>query len=311
MKDKFSVFKSVDTYKPDTDKPPPGQTGRAIATIALELIFKERVFFYLILISSFSLIAIYGFFLILFQLGDDAIELSFIFYKSINQVSSRENYILLFVFFQLAWFSIIFFNTALAHCAITFFKGEKSTVNESIQFSLSRLNTILPLALISGTIGFILRILRHRVKDLKMILPITLLAGGWSITTYLVIPILVVENISLKDAIGRSGRLFKETWGERIHAHIGIFLIGLLTLIVLMLPLFMLQNKGIIHLSTTLVSMVIIGGIITSFTSGAGEIVRAGVYQYAIGGPMWFEQEVIKDLFNDSETEKDDENDGC
>ena len=57
MKDKFSVFKSVDTYKPDTDKPPPGQTGRAIASIALEFYsskfqIKILILFYSILINN-------------------------------------------------------------------------------------------------------------------------------------------------------------------------------------------------------------------------------------------------------------------
>ena len=309
MKDKFDILKPVDTYKPGPDKPPPGETGRAIAGIAMELIFKERVFFYLILFSSLSLISIYGIFLILFQLGKDTIEYSFNIYQLFNQVSSTENFILLFIFFQITWFSIIFFNAALSHCAITFFKGEKPAVNESIQFSLSRLNIILPWALISGTIGFILRILRHKVKDLKIILPITLLAGGWAITTYLVIPIIVVENISLKEAIKQSGKLFKDTWGERLHAHIGIVVTGFLTFIVLMIPVFILQNKGIIPMSITFGFTAIAAGIITSFTAGAGEIVRAGVYQYAIGGHMWFDRDAIKDLFTATETEKESEKD--
>ena len=309
MKDKFDILKPVGAYKPDPDKPPPKVAGRAIAGIAMELIFKERVFFYLILFSSLSLIAIYGIFLILFQLGNDTIEFSFQFYKLISQVSSAENFILLFVFFQLTWFSIIFFNTALTYCAITFFKGEKPAVYKSIQFSLSRLNMIIPWALISGTIGFILRILRHKVKDLKIILPMTLLAGGWAITTFLVIPIIVVENISLKEAIKRSGDLFKDTWGERLHAHIGIVVTGFLTFIFLMIPVFILQNKQIIPLSITFGFTAIAAGIITSFTAGAGEIVRAGVYQYAIGGPMWFERKAIKDLFTATKPEKDSEKD--
>ena len=306
MEDKFSVFKPVTPYKPDdSEKPAPRETGLAIATIALELLFKEKVFFRLIAVSTLSLTVIYGLFIVLYQSGRDMIGFPFDYNKVLNQLFLSENYILIFIFYLLTYFSIVFFNTALTHCAITYFNDEKPSVNASIQFCLSRLKVILIWSLISATIGFILRFLRYRIRDLKKILPLLLFAGGWSITTYLVIPVLVAEKTNLKEAIKRSGKLFKDTWGERLHAYIGIGIIGFLIFIVLMIPLFMLQNKQIIPMSITFGFTAIAAGIITSFTSGAGDIIRAGVYQYAIGGPTWFEREAIQNLFGTPEFEEE------
>jgi Family of unknown function (DUF6159) len=58
----------------------------------------------------------------------------------------------------------------------------------------------------------------------------SLLGVGWNIATYLVVPILVVENVGPVEAIQRSTRLLKQTWGEQIIGNLGLGAVfGLLT----------------------------------------------------------------------------------
>lgn len=54
------------------------------------------------------------------------------------------------------------------------------------------------------------------------------------------LPIIVIEGLSFRAAIGRSNDLFKPTWGENVAARAGFGVLGLL----LMLPAILLVVLG-------------------------------------------------------------------
>jgi hypothetical protein len=55
-----------------------------------------------------------------------------------------------------------------------------------------------------------------------------LLGTAWTIITYFVVPILVVEKVGPFEAIRRSTALLKKTWGEALVGHFGLGLFKLL-----------------------------------------------------------------------------------
>ena len=66
---------------------------------------------------------------------------------------------------------------------------------------------------------------------------------AWSLVTFLVVPILVVEQLSVGAAVKRSAELFKHTWGENVVTNGGVWLLGTLAAIaglVVVLPLLLL-----------------------------------------------------------------------
>jgi hypothetical protein len=49
-----------------------------------------------------------------------------------------------------------------------------------------------------------------------------LLGTAWSVITYFVVPVLVVEKVGPFDAMGRSLALLRRTWGEALIGNVGI-----------------------------------------------------------------------------------------
>jgi hypothetical protein len=126
---------------------------------------------------------------------------------------------------------VIFFNAALVHAANERLEGGDPTIGSALRGAGRRAGRILPWALLSATVSALLRAAEQRGGVFGRVLSGA--AGiAWSLVTFLVIPVLVIEDIGVRDALKRSGSLFRQTWGENIAARVGFGLVGFL----LMLP---------------------------------------------------------------------------
>jgi len=124
----------------------------------------------------------------------------------------------------------IFFNAALVHAANQRLEGGDPTVGSALRGAASRAGRLLPWALLSATVSALLRGLEERAGTLGKV--ISGIAGiAWSLVTFLVIPVLVMEDLRVSDALRRSAALFKGTWGENIAARVGFGLIGFLAVL--------------------------------------------------------------------------------
>jgi hypothetical protein len=142
----------------------------------------------------------------------------------------------LFLFYFCNYFVIVFFNSALVACAIIRFRGGDPTVMDGIQASLSRLPQILAWALVSATVGIVLKAIESRSEKLGEFVA-GLLGGAWTIMTYFVVPVLVVEKANPVDAVKRSFQVMTRAWGESLTAGFSIGLIAFLFSLLAMLPL--------------------------------------------------------------------------
>jgi hypothetical protein len=89
---------------------------------------------------------------------------------------------------------------------------------------MSRLPQIAAWALVSGTIGFVLKTIEQRSSRLGGFVA-SLIGAGWAIATYFVVPVLVVEKVGPWEALKRSTSLIRRTWGEALVGNMGIGLI--------------------------------------------------------------------------------------
>ncbi|MBV8933050.1 MAG: hypothetical protein JOZ47_16345 [Kutzneria sp.] len=71
----------------------------------------------------------------------------------------------------------------------------------------------------------------------------SVLGLAWSLTTYLVLPLLAVERESVPGAFRRSQDLFRRTWGTNITASLGI---GVLAMIAVLVPVAVLLAAGLV-----------------------------------------------------------------
>jgi len=146
--------------------------------------------------------------------------------KSACELGGTDYVIMAVAYITLA-FITIFFNAALVHAANERMDGGDPTVGSAIRGALGKVHRILPWAIVSATVSVILRSIEERAGVVGRIV-IGIIGLAWSLVTFLVIPVLVIENVGVFDAVKRSGTLFKRTWGENMAAQVGFGLLGIL-----------------------------------------------------------------------------------
>jgi serine/threonine protein kinase len=118
-----------------------------------------------------------------------------------------------FAFYLATSFVIVFFNTALISCALIRFDGGNPTLGDGLSAAVARLPQILGWALLSATVGTILKQVEERVPLVGKFV-IGLVGMAWAILTFMVVPILAAEGLGPIAAVKRSTSLLRKTWGE-------------------------------------------------------------------------------------------------
>jgi Family of unknown function (DUF6159) len=187
-----------------------------------------------------------------------------------------------FVFlFYLATYSItIYFNVALVSIASNRLAGGNATLNDGLQAAWRRKWRILQWALLAATVGILLRALERRASFIGRIV-IGIIGAVWSLASFFVVPLLAAEDIGPIDALYRSAKIFRETWGEEV---VGGFSFGviffLLALPGILAPLVgaRLGVSGIFAGSAVAVTYWLLLAVVCSASQG---IFVAALYRYA------------------------------
>jgi hypothetical protein len=207
-----------------------------------------------------------------------------------------------FVFYLVQYFVIFFANSALVGAAMIRLRGGDPTVSDGFRIALGRAGTIFGYALISATVGMVLRWLSERGIIGRIVS--SLIGLAWNIATYLAVPVLVMENVGPVDAVKRSVELLKRTWGEQMVGNLSIGLVfGLLSFltVILAVPVIILAVAAesvalVVLVVLALVLTLVFLGLISSTLSG---IYTAAVYQYAVTGEPsgYFRSDLVQNAF--------------
>jgi hypothetical protein len=212
--------------------------------------------------------------------------------------------ILMFLFYVVTYFVTFFCNTALVGAAMIRLRGGDPTVSDGFRIARERIGTILGYAVISATVGMILRAISERGGIIGQIVS-SMLGFGWTVATFLVVPILAIENVGPMDAVKRSVDLLKKTWGENLVANLGIGAVfGWISAGVIFLVFLPLMGLGIATESAGLMIFSVIVlilaltviGLIGSALTG---IYQAALYRYAVDGEVGgeFDPNTIQQAF--------------
>jgi len=140
-------------------------------------------------------------------------------------------------------FVVVFFNAALVYAADRHLSGERVTIGEAIDAARARAHVLLPWVVLSATVSIVLRALEERAGIVGRI--VGSIAGvAWSVVTFLVLPILVIEGIGPIAAVKRSGELFKRTWGENLMTNAGIGIVAMVATLAGAFPCVLLIMVG-------------------------------------------------------------------
>ena len=150
--------------------------------------------------------------------------------------------------------------------------------------------------------GLLLQAARERSNTLGRIV-VGFIGIGWSLMTYLVVPVLVSRNLGPVDAIKESASILKRTWGEQIVGTAGVgFVFTLLHIgwTLLMVPCFILAGMSGLSWLMIPLAVVAVAGYLTLTLLGAtlSGIYSAALYRFATTGrSAMFEQDLLEGAF--------------
>ncbi len=212
-------------------------------------------------------------------------------------------YLVGFGFYLVQYTVIIFANSALIGAATIRLRGGDPTVGDGLRIAMQHIGPILGYALISATVGMILRVISERLEFLGDIIA-SIFGLAWSLASYLVVPVLVLENVGPIEAVKRSASLLKETWGEQIAGNFGLGAVfaPLVFLVILAggLGMFVaIASESVAFIAAVAVMLalaLVFLGLINSTLNG---IYTAAVYHYAAGGEVsgFFSEEMVRGAF--------------
>jgi len=193
----------------------------------------------------------------------------------------------------------IFFNAALVSAAHERLSGGDPTLGSALAGARRRAATILPWALLSASVSLFLRAVSERSGIVGRIV-VGIIGMAWSLVTFLVLPILVVENVGVGEAVRRSASMFKRTWGENVMGQGGVGLVGFLAVLagvpVLVLAL-LTGNAVVAGLGAVVFALWV--GVVMVVTSALSGVYQTALYLYASTGelPRGYEPEAIRGAF--------------
>jgi hypothetical protein len=207
------------------------------------------------------------------------------------------DWILGFVGYFVVTYVVVFFNAALVYAADCRLRGESVTIGEALHGAGARAHVLLPWVLLSATVSLVLRVIEQRAGIIGRI--VAAIAGlAWSLVTFLVLPILVIEGLGVGQAVRRSADLFKKTWGENMIANAGIGLIAMVALFAGAVPAAVLVAIG--GPATVLGIVIFVGwfvavSLISTTLTG---ILQVALYRFATAGSAaGFDDDALRRAF--------------
>src|SRR2546427_581840 len=194
---------------------------------------------------------------------------------------------LAFVYF-VTFFVSIYFNAAVMGAAMIRLNGGNPTISDGLKVARENIRRIAGWALLTATVGLILRAIAERFGWVGRIVA-GIAGAAWGVVTYLVVPVLIFEKIGPWAAVKRSGSLLRQTWGEAAGGYLtlgGIFV--LLALPALLVILLGLVVGGVVGLLVGLAIAVVYWLILGLVGSAAQSILVTALYRYATTGELGF-----------------------
>lgn len=189
-------------------------------------------------------------------------------------------YIPLFLLYVLTYTVGIFFQAAVIAGATERMRGGNPTIGTSLAAARRRIGQIFMWAIVAATVGMILRAIHDRAAFVGKII-VSIVGAAWSLATFFVVPVLVLEDRTVRESFSRSVEVFRKTWGETVVGGINLGVAAFcawLTLIALSGGLAMLIGAAAL-------AVFAIGAVfLMVFFSALQGIYIASLYRYATGG---------------------------
>jgi hypothetical protein len=194
----------------------------------------------------------------------------------------QTQYLFAFLGYLVTYFVGIYFNAAVVGAASMRMDGKDPTIGDGLRMANARLGKIFGWALLSASVGMLLRMISERSGLLGKIV-VGLVGAAWGVVTFFVVPVLLFEPLSVGGSVRRSAQLFKKTWGEQFvgNGSIGLvlFLLWIPVIAVGVLLALAVPVLGIVVMLLAIGALAAAGGVLSA-------IFNTALYRYAAGVPQ-------------------------
>jgi hypothetical protein len=152
---------------------------------------------------------------------------------------------------------------------------------------------------ISATIGLVLQLLRDSDNILARIIS-SFIGIAWTLLTFFVIPVMILEKRGVLESVGESAGLFKQTWGETVVGQAGVSLIFVIAALVALVPVILILMTGISVLMIAVISLYLLLLVVLFVIANAMQgVYNTALYLYARNGvvPDAFPKDLIEMAF--------------
>lgn len=212
-------------------------------------------------------------------------------------------YAMLFLAYLVGSYVTIFFQAALVLAANERLSGGSPTLGWALSAAAVNAGRILPWAIVSATVSIVLQAIEERAGFIGRIV-VGLVGLAWTLVTFLVLPLLVIEQVGVREAFSRSATAFRRTWGENVVVNGGLGLVmGLITVMVVAFtsPVLILgMSADSAPLVAVGIALIVIAVISVSVLGAAlSGVFRTVLYRYAVLGeaPSGFSADQIEGAF--------------
>lgn len=168
-----------------------------------------------------------------------------------------------------------FFAVAVAAGAHERLNGGDPSIRSSVDVAWSRRSTIVRWALMSVTVGLVLRVLEDKLKGVGTVLRF-LGGAAWAMASFFTIPVIAANAVGPIEALKISSTTFKERWSSaaRVQLRMGLYILGLFVVIVVCVV-------AVVGLAAVSVPLAIVAGVVLGAGCLAAVLVLGAVASYS------------------------------
>lgn len=184
----------------------------------------------------------------------------------------------------LAGYLGIFFSVALAGAAAQTLDGKDASVSGGLAVARRSAGTIAGWAAIVVSVNVILRAIADRAGPLGDLV-VGIFGLAWGLVTFLVIPVIALEDVGPITGLKRSAGIFRQRWGEQITGNLSIgiftFVVAFLPAVIILAVAFATGNTIAIGVGIAIAAILfVIGAVLSAALNG---IFSVALYRYATG----------------------------